>query len=248
MTTTTPRKRVLVTGAARGIGKETAKLFENAKCEVLALDKDFEECDLPPSITRVQFDLRNVEAIPKLIEDLGHIDSCVNNAGQLYCPSPEGLSNGSLGFTLDQSTEIMTVNLFAPVALIESLAPQMMARGQNGEIGGRIVNVGSVAAFTGHPDLWYGASKAALLNMTKTFATLMGKSGVLVNAVAPGPTLTKMYESLPQSRKDMVTRTVYTGRPAKPQEVAEAILWLGTTSPEYVNGMTLDANNGSYPR
>jgi 3-oxoacyl-[acyl-carrier protein] reductase len=91
----------------------------------------------------------------------------------------------------------------------------MMARGGVGGVGGRVVNVGSVAAFTGHPDLWYGASKAALLNMTKSFATLMGKSGVLINAVAPGPTLTQMYESLPQSRKDMVMRGTYSGRPAQ---------------------------------
>jgi len=145
--------------------------------------------------------------------------------------------------------EILTVNVRAPVALIEALASQMVKRGrETGATGGRIVNVGSVSAFTGHPDLWYGASKAALLNLTKTFAGLLGKDRVMVNAVAPGPTLTAMYESLPQSRKDMVMRSVYSGRPALPREVAEAIHYLGTSSPEYVNGTTLDVNNGSYPR
>src|SRR5205085_12562329 len=113
---------------------------------------------------------------------------------------------------------------------------------------GRIVNVGSVAAFTGHPDLWYGATKAGLLNITKSYAGYLGKDGILVNAVAPEPTLIDMYEQLPQSRKDAVMRSVYSGRPCSPEEVAEAIVWLGTSSPAYLSGATIDVNNGAYPR
>ena len=126
---------------------------------------------------------------------------------------------------------------------IAALAPQMKKRKA-----GRVVNVGSVAAFTGHPDLWYGVTKAGILNMTKAWAKELGPHGVLVNAVAPGPTQTAMYEQLPQSRKDGVMRSVYSGRVCQPEEVAAAILWLGSSCPEYVNGTTLDVNNGSYPR
>ena len=57
-----------------------------------------------------------------------------------------------------------------------------------------------------------------------------------------------MYEQLPQSRKDDVMRAVYSGRVCEPTEVAASILWLGSASPEYINGVTLDVNNGSYPR
>jgi 3-oxoacyl-[acyl-carrier protein] reductase len=57
-----------------------------------------------------------------------------------------------------------------------------------------------------------------------------------------------MYEQLPQSRKDAVMRAVYSGRPCSPEEVAQAIFWLGTSSPDYLSGTTLDVNNGSYPR
>src|SRR6202008_2474528 len=116
----------------------------------------------------------------------------VNNAGVLYCDPHDAIPEA-------HAQEILAVNLRAPVALIEALAPQMRGRKS-----GRIVNVGSVAAFTGHPDLWYGATKAALLNITKTYAGILGKDGILVNAVAPGPTQTDMYEQLPQSRKDAV--------------------------------------------
>jgi len=129
------------------------------------------------------------------------------------------------------------------VALIEAVAPQMRKRKS-----GRIINVGSVAAFTGHPDLWYGATKAALLNITKSYAGYLGRDGILVNAVAPGPTLTPMYEQLPQSRKDAVERSVYSSRACKPEEVAQTIFWLGTSSPDYLSGTTVDVNNGSYPR
>ena len=171
-----------------------------------------------------------------LCGSLGQVDTLVNNAGVLYCEPYDAIPDA-------HRREIMAVNVEAPVALMQALAPQMMARKS-----GRIVNVGSVAAFTGHPDLWYGASKAALLNVTKSFAGWLGPHGVLVNAVAPGPTQTDMYQQLPQSRRDGVMRSVYCGRVCRPDEVAQAILWLGSACPEYVNGTTLDVNNGSYSR
>ena len=224
----------LVTGAGRGIGLETARAFVGAGFEVLALDKDFSHSDL--STSRIEYDLTNLSGIPALVARLGEIDTLVNNAGVLYCEPYDAIPDA-------HRREIMAVNLEAPAALMLALAPQMMKRKS-----GRIVNVGSVAAFTGHPDLWYGASKAALLNITKSYAGWLGRHGVLVNAVAPGPTQTTMYEQLPESRKEGVMRAVYSGRVCTPREVAQAILWLGSASPEYLNGTTLDVNNGSYPR
>jgi 3-oxoacyl-[acyl-carrier protein] reductase len=226
---------VLVTGAARGIGLETARLFLRAGWRVLALDKDFSGFPLQ-DIPRVEFDLKAVGEIPALIKRLGEIHVLINNAATLYCHPHDA-------FPEADALEILAVNLRAPVALIEALAPQMRARRA-----GRIVNVASVAAFTGHPDLWYGASKAALLNITKSYAGYLGREGVLVNAVAPGPTLTAIYDRLPQSRKDAVMRSVHSGRACRPQEVAETVFWLGTASPEYLSGATVDINNGAYPR
>ena len=229
--------RALITGAARGIGKETARAFLGAGWTVLGLDKDFSNFDLKDAgFERLDYDLTNLAGIASMIDRLGEIDTLVNNAGTLYCEPYNAIPEA-------HQREILAVNLEAPIALMRALAPQMRARKS-----GRIVNVGSVAAFTGHPDLWYGATKAALLNVTKSFAGWLGRDGILVNAVAPGPTLTAMYEQLPQSRKDGVMRSVYSGRACTPQEVAQAILWLGSASPEYMNGTTLDVNNGAYPR
>jgi len=226
-------KTALVTGAGRGIGLATAKAFAAAGWQVLALDKDFSKFDLDAE--RIEFDLQNLSGIKALVEKR-QIHTLVNNAGVLFCDAYGGIPEKN-------RKEILAVNIEAPVELIAALAPQMRARRS-----GRIVNVGSVAAFTGHPDLWYGITKAGILNMTKAWAKELGPHGVLVNAVAPGPTRTDMYEQLPQSRKDGVMRSVYSGRVCTPEEVAAAILWLGTSCPEYVNGTTLDVNNGSYPR
>ena len=229
-------RTALITGAGRGIGLATAKAFLGAGWRVLALDKDFTPFDATGKVDRIQYDLTDIAGIATLAKSLGEIHTLVNNAGVLYCDPYETIPEA-------HKREILAVNLEAPVALITALSPQMAARKD-----GRIVNVGSVAAFTGHPDLWYGITKAGILNLTKSWAAQLGRHGVLVNAVAPGPTHTDMYEQLPQSRKDMVSRSVYSGRAARPGEVAEAILWLGSASPEYVNGTTLDCNNGSYPR
>jgi len=223
----------LVTGAGRGIGLATAKAFLSAGWKVLALDKRFGG---EVAGERVDYDLTDLAGIPALVAGLGEIDTLVNNAGVLYCDPYDAIPEAHF-------QEILAVNLRAPVALIEAVAPQMRKRKS-----GRIVNVGSVAAFTGHPDLWYGATKAALLNVTKSYAGQLGRENILVNAVAPGPTLTAMYQQLPESRKEGVMRSVHAGRACSAEEVADVILWLGATCPEFVSGTTVDVNSGAYPR
>jgi len=229
-------KKVLITGAGRGIGLETARAFAAAGWGVISLDKEFGGEVVGE---RLDFDLRRVADIAAMVAALGgggEVDTVVNNAAVLYCDPVDAIPD-------PHRREILAVNLEAPAALIAAVAPGMRARGS-----GRIVNLSSVAAFTGHPDLWYGVTKAGILNLTKAWARALGPHGVLVNAVAPGPTRSRMYDQLPQSRRDDVMRAVYSGRVGEPEEVAACVLWLGSACPDYVNGATLDVNNGSYPR
>jgi NAD(P)-dependent dehydrogenase (short-subunit alcohol dehydrogenase family) len=156
-------KKVLITGAARGIGLATAGQFAAAGWKVLSLDKEFGSEVVGE---RVQFDLRHISEIPSLIVSLGELDTLVNNAGVLHCDPIDAIPEA-------HRSEILAVNLEAPAALIAAVAPGMTARR-----GGRVVNVSSVAAFTGHPDLWYGITKAGLLNLTKSWARALGPCGI----------------------------------------------------------------------
>jgi len=113
---------------------------------------------------------------------------------------------------------------------------------------GRIVNNASIAGHIGHPDIWYGATKAGLINMTKSFAKILGGDGIVVNAVAAGPVETDMLHVIPIERRTAIKNTVYTGRFAQPQEVSDTMFWLATDCPEYINGTCIDINNGAFPR
>jgi NAD(P)-dependent dehydrogenase (short-subunit alcohol dehydrogenase family) len=233
---------ILVTGATRGIGYATAKRLRARGAHVLALGRDFSKFDLDGECcTRVNFDLRLVEQIEGLVASLPPIDVLVNNAAMLTAQPFET-------YSVRDRRDLIATNIEAPAELIRCLAPKMIARNANTAIKGRVVNIASVAGFGGHPDAWYGASKGAILNLTKSLAKLYGPQGVMVNAVAPGPTKTAMFDRLPQSRIEEFNRLVFAKRFAAPDEIAKVIEWLALDAPEYVNGSCIDAASGGYLR
>jgi 3-oxoacyl-[acyl-carrier protein] reductase len=225
----------LITGAARGIGLATARAFLAAGWRVLALDKNFSAFDEKEAV-RIEFDLSELDQIPKLISSLGDIHALVNNAGvQNALPYDQ--------YTEAARRRIIQINLEAPVELIRAVAPQMIARRS-----GRVVNLASIASYQPHPDLWYGVTKAGIASMTRSFAMYLGRHGIQVNAVAPGPVETELLKVVDAARREKLLQQVYTGRVGRPEEIAAAILWLCTASPTIVNGSILDINDGTYPR
>ncbi|MDA3924202.1 MAG: SDR family NAD(P)-dependent oxidoreductase [Kiritimatiellae bacterium] len=231
-------KTVLVTGGNKGIGLEVTRKFLAMNYTVIVVARSFEGCDLPESdnLVKKSFDLTDVEKIPELIAELGAIDILINNAGVMH----------SLPFDqypAEKKNNILKLNIEAPVALIREVSKYMVGQGS-----GRIVNNASIAGHIGHPDVWYGITKAGLINATKSFAKLLGPQGIVINAVAPGPVETDMLAVIPEARKAAIKKIVFTGRFAKPEEVAKAIVWLATESPAYINGTCTDINDGAYVR
>ena len=138
---------------------------------------------------------------------------------------------------------INNVDLYTPVELMNIFCEHMKKQKY-----GRIVNTASIAGQIGHPDVWYGIAKAGLINATKIYGKMLGAYGITVNCVAPSPTETDMQKDNSEERKAEFKKTVATGRFARAEEVAKAIVWLATDCPEYINGICLDINNCSYPR
>ncbi|WP_415717426.1 SDR family NAD(P)-dependent oxidoreductase [Maridesulfovibrio sp.] len=229
---------VLITGGNKGIGLELTEMFIADGANVIVVARDFSNFkynDHPQVKTQV-FDFSNVAGIPELIESLPTIDILINNAGVMFAtPYDE--------YTAEGVDKMLKINIEAPVALITAVSKSMIANRH-----GRIVNNASIAGQIGHPDVWYGITKAGVINMTKSFAKILGPHGIVINAVAPGPIATDMLETIPKARRDAIKAAVYTGRFGKPEEVASAMHWLATDCPEYINGTCIDINNGSFPR
>ncbi|MFH1218004.1 MAG: SDR family oxidoreductase [Pseudomonadota bacterium] len=232
------RKKVLVTGGNKGIGLHTTRKFLEKDYHVFVVARNFTDLALSDheNMETIRFDLRNIEEIPRLINDIGPVDILINNAGIMHSlPYDE--------YPQEKVDEILKINIESPVALIRETSKFMISRGE-----GRIVNNASIAGQIGHPDVWYGITKAGVINMTKSFAKILGPKGIVVNAVAAGPVETAMLDIIPEQRKKDIKKAVYTGRFAYPAEVADTIYWLATDCPPYITGTCVDINNGAFPR
>jgi NAD(P)-dependent dehydrogenase (short-subunit alcohol dehydrogenase family) len=131
------------------------------------------------------------------------------------------------------------MNMKGPFYLTAALAPSMAERGS-----GKVINITTMAAHIGMSGMaLYGASKAALTLLTKSWAAEFGPNGVNVNAIAPGPTRTPgtavMGEGL-----DQLASTLPAGRPAHPSEIAEAAVYLASSEANFVHGVTLPVDGG----
>ena len=230
-------KTVLITGGNKGIGLEVTKQFLNLEYNIIIIARDFKNFKFKNNskIKQIEFDLSKVDDIANLIESLGKIDILINNAGVMYALPYNKYPN-------EKKDTMIRLNLEAPVKLIEEVSKNMLLKGS-----GRVVNNASIAGQIGHPDIWYGITKAGVINATKSFSKIFNGK-ILVNAVSASPVETDMLNVIPKARQEAFLKTVITKRFAKPEEIAKTIVWLATESPEYINGTCIDINNGSFPR
>jgi 3-oxoacyl-[acyl-carrier protein] reductase len=159
----------------------------------------------------------------------------INNAGIM-------IGKGAFDISRRERDMTIAVNQIAVVEL--SLALIEAANGKPI----RIVNNASIAAHIGHPDIWYGMTKAAVLNVTNSIATSFGAQNVVCNCVAAGPVKTDMLSKIADERQQTLKSAAILGRFANPSDVADVMAWLAVDSPAYVNGICIDINNGTYMR
>lgn len=252
-TSSTTGRRVLVTGASRGIGREIARTFAEAGDRVAVhygrsrTEAEAVAAGLPgEGHVVVQADMADPAAVKAAVdsaaEQLGRLDVLVNNAGVFLAHPP--LETSYEDWQASWARTLAT-NLTGAANATFCALPHLVAAG-----GGAVVNVTSRGAFRGEPNNpAYGASKAGLNAFTQSMALALAPHDIRVAAVAPGFVQTEMArEVLDGPGGDAVRAQSPYGRVAKPQEVASAVFWLASEGARFSTGTIIDVNGASYLR
>jgi len=239
----------LVTGAASGIGRATVMKLTAAGCQVAALDIDADGLGhlaaeigndaCVPVVADLADPDKTRRAVRGAIERLGGIDIVVNNAGI-------GFRADVLETTLDQWERTFAINVRAPFIICQEVLPQMLGRGS-----GVIVNVASVGGLIAIPcRAAYGASKAALISLTRSLAVDYASKGIRANCIAPGTTETPWVDRIIAGstepavlRQQMAERQVV-GRLGTADEIADTILFLASSRASFFHGSTVVVDGG----
>jgi 3-oxoacyl-[acyl-carrier protein] reductase len=221
----------IVTGGNRGIGLEITKGLLEKGFEVHVLSRSGIDIS-DKNIVSWKVDVSDYTQTVAIADKIGVPEVLVNNAGMMNSKIARDCDH-------DDILKILNLNLISAVRLSLYLAEKMA----NGS-GGRIVSIGSLAGAIGHPDIWYGVSKAGIANAMRSLSRAFGPRGVVANSVAPGPVETEMMQSIPQDRKDRVKAATINQRFCFAEEVAKVVCWLATDAPSYINGEIIDINNG----
>ena len=234
-------RTALVTGATAGIGRAVAVQLADRGADVVVHGRDPRRgaevvAEIAQRGGQARFlaaDLTNADEVVQLAADAGEVDILVNNAGIYSFTSTPGTS-------VESFDRHVAINTRAPFLLVGALAPAMAKRGH-----GAIVNVTSTAATSVAPvGTAYGASKAAVELLTRSWATEFGADGVRVNGVSPGPVRTDGTEQMLGENVEVLGQANVRGRAGEPDEVADVVLFLIDDRSSYVNGAVVVANGG----
>lgn len=238
-------KVAIITGAANGIGLQAARTFAKEGAHVVIADFDAEtgaarERELAGEGLSCRFiqvdvaDKDSVQAIAeKVVEVFGKIDILINNAG---------ITRDAMlvKMTTEQFQQVIDVNLTGVFHCTQAVLPSMLEAGS-----GKIVSTSSVTGVYGNiGQTNYAAAKAGIIGMTKTWAKEFASKGINVNAVVPGFTETQMVENVPDKVIERMKAQVPMRRLGKPEDIANAYLFLASDEAAYVNGHVLHVDGG----
>ena len=234
-------KTVLITGGSRGIGRAMVELFsKNGYCVAFTYKNSENEAKSLAEATGAicikadsALESEVVSAVKLAEEKLGHIDCLINNAG---------ISSFSMftDLTLEDWNRCIGVNLTGAFLYSKAVIPSMVSRKW-----GRIINVTSMWGLVGSScEVHYSTAKAGLIGMTKALAKELGPSGVTVNAIAPGVIETEMNKCLSDEDKAALCEETPVMRIGKPDEIAEAALFLAGDKAGFITGEVMNISGG----
>lgn len=235
-------KTIVVTGAARGIGRKVAEKFAGLNGKVVICDLDQQAVEtaageiegnvagFKADVTKAA-DLENL--FEKTLEKFGSLDVLINNAG---------ITRDTLMIRMDEKDWDLVLDINLKGAF---LATKLAARIMMKQRSGRIINISSVVGLTGNAgQANYSASKAGLIGLTKSAARELAGRGITVNAVAPGFIQTEMTAGLPESAKKEFLNNIALRRAGTPEDIANAIGFLASDEAAYITGQVLAVDGG----
>jgi 3-oxoacyl-[acyl-carrier protein] reductase len=247
-------KVVIVTGAAAGIGRATARRFAQEGAAVAAWDiadgqADAIAAELKAAGGDARFERVDVtdsadvnRAVGDLVAAWGRVDVLVNNAGILRDGLLVKWKDGSLTGQMadDQFQAVIDVNLKGPFLCARAVVPHMIAQG-----GGVILNASSVVGLYGNfGQTNYVATKAGVIGMTRVWARELGRHGIRVNAVAPGFVATEMVKQMPEKVLEAMVAKIPLRRIGAPDDIGNAYVWLASAAAAWITGAVISVDGG----
>ena len=234
-------KRVLITGAAGGIGKELSKSFLELGANIILSGTNINRLqslkdDLNQECEVYECDLKNVDEINNLLKFLdgsGGVDVLINNAGKTE-------DNLLMRMTDEQWEDIMLINLTSVMRLTRGII-----RGMIKKRWGRIINITSIVALTGNPGQSnYVASKSGLTGFSKSLASEVASRGITVNCIAPGFIKTNMTDKLNENQTSSILNRIPMNRIGIPIDICSSAIFLASSNSNYITGQTIHVNGG----
>ena len=250
-------KVVLITGAAKGLGKETARLFAEEGARISISDIDYEGIEkLENEFTSKGYDVFGLKAdiskltdiekmISKTVKSFGQLDILINNAAAPF-------QKPMMEINWEDWDLVLNVNIKGTFHVLKAAASEMIKKGN----GGSIVNISSLAGSGGRPlYVPYAASKAAVMNITQSAAKELAKYNIRVNSISPGniesKMLTECAENVARIEKtkledilDLWRGRIPLEHMAKPEEIAKTILMVCSDDASYITGQIINACGG----